>query len=131
LSFAQDDERLGRFAPLFARDANHGAFEYGRVFVERVFDFRAGDVFATGDDDVLLAVDDVDGAELVPDREVAGVEVAVVDGAVGLFRLFPVALQHHVAAHANFADGGPVHGDGVAVVVEELDVGADGLDAGT
>ena len=75
----QHDERLRRLAPLLVRHADHRAFEHRRVLVERVLDLGRADVLAARDDHVLLAVDDVDRAALVPDREVAGVEVAAVD----------------------------------------------------
>jgi hypothetical protein len=44
--------------------------------VQHVLDLDGGDVLATGDDDVLGAVLDVDVAVLVPDRQIAAVEPA-------------------------------------------------------
>src|SRR5581483_4522528 len=75
----EDDQRLRGFAPALARHADHGALEHRRVLVERVLDLRRGDVLPAGDDHVLLAVDDLDVAVAIPGRQVAGVEVAVVD----------------------------------------------------
>src|SRR5262249_58239649 len=67
-------------------------------------DFDGGNVLSARDDDVLLAVDDVDVAVFVPDRHVAGVQPAIGHHLGGGLGLPVVALHDVVAAHDDFAD---------------------------
>src|SRR5205807_8867905 len=55
-ALVERDERLRPLAPVRVRDPDDRAFEHGRVGGDRLLDFDAGDVLATGDDDVLAAV---------------------------------------------------------------------------
>ena len=102
------------------RHANNCAFSDGRVPVKSVFDVRRTDVLATGNDDILLAVDDVDIAHRIPHGEVARVEITIANTARGFFRLFPVTGEHHVAARADFANAHAVLRHRVASIVEQL-----------
>ena len=88
------------------------------MLVERVLDLRGTDVLAPGDDHVLLPVDDMDRPRFVPDGQVAGMEIAVVDGRIGGLGLLVVAVEDHVGAHADFAHAGVVHGNRLAFLVE-------------
>src|SRR5574338_71603 len=116
---AQHDESLGRLAPLLVGHADHRALEHRLVAVERVLDLGGADVLAARDDDVLLAVDDVEAAGRVPHAEVARVEPAALDRARGLVGLLVVAAEDDVRARADLADAAPVARDLAALVVEQ------------
>src|SRR5262249_7992336 len=75
-ALAERDERLRPLAPVRVRDPDDRAFEYGRVGGDRLLDFDAGDVLATGDDDVLAAVAELDVAVRMPYGQVPGMEPA-------------------------------------------------------
>ena len=49
--------------------------------VQALFDLKRADVFASGDDDVLGAILDLDVVVGMPDRQVAGVIPAVAESA--------------------------------------------------
>ena len=117
LSGAGHNQGFRRFAPLLMGDADHRAFQYGGMLVEGILDFRRTHVFAAGDDHILLAVDDMDRTGLVPDRQVAGVEEAVVDGGLGGFGLVVVAVEDRIGAYADLPHALVVPGHGVARVI--------------
>jgi len=89
--FAREDQGDGRLAPFLVGDSYDRAFEHCGMLVEAVFDLRARNILATGNDHVFLAVDYVNVFELIPDGEVARMEIAVVDGFRGLLGLLVVA----------------------------------------
>ncbi|MNG93656.1 hypothetical protein D3C79_526310 [compost metagenome] len=80
------------------------------MLVQGVLDLDGGDVLATGNDDVLEPVLDLDIAVGMPHGQVAGVEPAATEGFGGGFRVFQVTLHHRVAAHEDFAQGIAVAG---------------------
>src|SRR4051812_25867549 len=55
-------ERLWHLAPVVIGDSDDRRFQYGWVGADRLFDLDGGDVFAARDDDVLLAVAELDVA---------------------------------------------------------------------
>src|SRR6185312_13131923 len=71
---------------------------------DRALHFDGRNIFAAADDDVLLAVDDVDVSLLIPDSHVAGVQPAARHHSGGGFRLLIITVHHQVAANHNFAD---------------------------
>src|SRR5207244_10066183 len=60
---AADDDGRRPLAPRLVGDADDGGLEHRRVRVQHLLDLARIDVLAAGDDQVLLAVDDVDVAE--------------------------------------------------------------------
>ena len=123
-ALAQDDQRLGRLAPLFVRDADDRALHHGRVTVQRILDIGRTDVLASRDDHVLLAIDDMDVAEGVADSKIAGVEIAVLDRLRRLLRLFPVTLEHNVGTRAHLTHGDTVLRHWPALLVAQHDIHA-------
>ena len=95
----------GHFAPLRVGRRDHGAFQHGGVGGDGALHFDGGNVFAAGDDDVLLAVHDVDVVLFVPHGHVAGVQPAVGHDGGGGLRLLVVAVHDVVAAHDDLAEG--------------------------
>ena len=67
------------FAELVVGNAEHGAFGYRRMLVERVLDFLRIDVLAAGNDHVLGAVDQRDEAVFVDGADVAGPAPAIAE----------------------------------------------------
>ena len=124
LAIAANHQRLGRLAPLLMRYADHRAFEHRRMLIEHILDVRRTDVLAAGDDHILLPIDDVDAAHLVPDREISRVEVAVADRLRGLLGLLPIAFEHDVGTRTNLANGRVVGRNRVVVIVEDDEVNA-------
>ena len=94
------------------------------MLVEGVLDFGRTDVFAPGNDHILLSVHDVKTRAFIPNREIAGVEPAVSNGFGGLVRLFPVAREDDVRAHADLSHGLAILGDGLIVLVANFDFDA-------
>src|SRR5205814_7794208 len=91
----QGDERLWSLAPPVVRYPDPGALQDGGVLAECLLHLNGRDVLAARDDDVLLAVAQLDIAVGMPDAEVAGVEPAAPEGLSGGVGLREVA-QHHV-----------------------------------
>src|SRR4051812_8160380 len=78
------DERLRALAPLLVRHRHDGDLGDRRVPGDRLLDLDARDVLAARDDDVLGAVAELDVAVGMPDREVARVKPAALEGLLGL-----------------------------------------------
>ena len=74
------------------------------MLVEHLLDLARVDVVAAADDQVLLAVDDVEVAVLVGAGHVAAVEPAAAHRLRGRLGLLPVALHDVVAADQDLAD---------------------------
>src|SRR5262245_21105828 len=64
------EERLRPLAPGVVGDGDDRALEHRRVPRDRLLDLDGRDVLAAGDDDVLLAVAELDVAVGVPDADV-------------------------------------------------------------
>ena len=99
----QRHERLRPLAPALVGDRHDGALEHRGVRADRLLDLDRGDVLAAGDDHVLAAVAQLDGAVGVPHREVAGVEPAAPERRLGGLRVVEVARHDVVAAHHDLA----------------------------
>ena len=83
------------------------------------FDALGCYVVAAGiDDQVALAIGDLDEAVSVHHADVAGMQPAVDDGAVRGFLVLPVALHDGIAAHQDFA----------VIAEAHLDAGKGGAD---
>ena len=103
LAGLERDEGLGPLAPLLVRDGHHRALHHRGVPGHALLDLDGRDVLAARDDDVLLAVAQLDVAVGVPDPDVARVEPAAAEGLGGRLRLLVVALGHVVADHHHLA----------------------------
>src|SRR5216683_6646499 len=108
LAGLESHEGLGPLAPLFIRDGHHRALHHRGVPGHALLDLDGRDVLAPRDDDVLLAVAQLDVAVGMPDPDVAGVEAAAPEGLRSRVRLLVVALGHVVADHHHLAEGLPV-----------------------
>ena len=73
-------EGLGPLAPFLVRDGHHRALHHRRMPGHALLDLDGGDVLAARDDDVLLAIAQLDVAVGVPDPDVAGVEPSAPEG---------------------------------------------------
>src|SRR5580692_9069332 len=76
------------------RQPDHGGLGDRGMLVEHLLDLPRVDVVAAPDDQVLLAVHDVEVAVLVDPGQVTGVEPAVADRLSGGLGAIPVALHH-------------------------------------
>src|ERR671930_1155831 len=87
----QRDERDDLLAALWVGSADHPGHRHLGVLAQRVLDVPREDVEPAPDDEVLLAVDDVDVAVLVQVADVAGAQLAVDYGGGADVRTAPVA----------------------------------------
>ena len=102
-AFLQLHDGHGDFAEARFGHADDGHVLDGVVGAHEVFYLHGVDVFAAGDDHVLLAVNKVDEAVLVHAGHVAGVEPAVLDALGGGLLVLVVAEHDARAAHDEFA----------------------------
>src|SRR5262249_31462514 len=112
------DERLGPLAPPFVWNRDHRALHHRRVARHGLLHFDSGDVLAAGDDDVLLAIAQLDVAVGMPHRDVAGVEPSAAKRLGGGVGLLEVALHHVVAAHDDLSERLGVHRHILHVLVD-------------
>src|ERR1700757_2880764 len=70
------DDGARRFTPFLIRLGDHCDDLDRRMFVQRVFDFDGGNVFAAGNDDVLGTILELDIAVWMHDAEIAGMKPA-------------------------------------------------------
>src|SRR5260370_13250952 len=98
-------EGCGHLAPLQVGRGDRVAFEHGGVRGGGALDFDGGNILAAGNDDVLLAVDDVDVVLFVPHGHVAGAQPAVSHHVGGGLGFTEVTVHDVVAAHHDLADG--------------------------
>src|ERR1700751_5011275 len=66
--------------------------------------FDGRDVFAAADDDVFLAVDDLDVVVLIPGGHIAGVQPTAGDRGARGFGVLEIAVHHVIAADHDLAD---------------------------
>src|SRR5262249_50661506 len=92
------DERLGPLSPVGMGGADDRALEHGGVGGDGLLDLDAGDVLAAGDDDVLAAVAQLDGAVGGPDRPAPGGEPATAEGPASGGRVVELPAPHVVCA---------------------------------
>src|SRR5579859_5283596 len=72
---------------------------------DRFLYFQRRDVLAAADDDLLLAIHNVDEPVLIPDRHVAGMEPGPGHYRRGHVGLAEIALHDVIAGGNHFADG--------------------------
>src|SRR5918993_430937 len=119
LALLQDNERLGTLAPFLVGHRDDGGLHHRRVLGDGLFDLDGRDVLAAGDDDVLVAVPDLDVPVRVPHGDVSGVVPTTLEGLVGRLLVLEVALGDHVAVHHDLAHRLPVARDVVHVLVHD------------
>src|SRR5512132_2016048 len=127
LALTELDDRDALLAVDVVRPADDARRRDGRVLQQRLLDVPWKDVEAAPNDQVLLAVDDVDVPVVVEAAQVAGVEPAVPDRLRRQLRRAPVAEHDRARTDADLAD--------LAVAVDaHLHAGgrlADGAEAST
>ncbi len=122
------DESLDRLAPLFVWDADDSGVLDFRMAVKGLLDLTRIDVFAAGNDDFLLAVDDEQKAVVVAPADIAGLQPAVVERIEGGGRIVPITAQQARRVGDDFAlNTGRAN---LAVIVDNLDRGRRRRDAG-
>ena len=84
----QGNEGARRLAPLVIRPGHHGGFQHVRMRVERIFYLDGGDVFTSGDDDVLGPVLELGVTVRMHYTEVTGVKPAAGKGLLGRTGIF-------------------------------------------
>src|SRR5262245_26042435 len=84
---------------------------------EDILDLSAVDVLATGDDHVLLTVDDVEESLIIGPDQIAGMEPAAGEGRGSRLGVLPVARHQGWAAVDDLADLARLHV--VHVVVDD------------
>ena len=130
LALGQHDEGLGPLTPLLVGHADHRRLDDRRVRHDGLLHLDRRDVLATGDDDVLGAIAQLDIAVRMHHAQVAGVEPAARERLLGAVGVLVVALHDVVAAHHDLAHRRAVGGDVVHVVVDHAHpIGADHADA--
>src|SRR3989440_6464504 len=102
-------EGLGPLAPPGVAHGHHGTLEHRGVLSHGLLDLARGDVLAPRDDDVLLAVAQLDVAVGVPDGQVARVEPAAAERLRTGVGLFEISFHDVVTAHDDFAQRFAVH----------------------
>ncbi|VTR67498.1 conserved hypothetical protein [Desulfosarcina cetonica] len=98
-------EGLGHLAPFGVGHRYHGHFHDIRMAVEDVFHLDGGDVFPAADDDVFLAVHDLDVVVRVHHRQITAVEPTTGKGRLGGLGVVVVAQHDVVAAHDDLPHG--------------------------
>src|SRR5437667_5162222 len=119
------DERLRDLAPPLVRHGDHRHLEHVGVARDRLLDLDGRDVLAARDDDVLLAVAQLDVAIGVHDRHVAGVEPAAAEGLGGGGRVVEVAGHHVIAAHDHFTERLGIRGHVAHLLVDDTELAGD------
>lgn len=110
LSRADGDERDRNLAPMLVGLCDNRALHYVVMLDHDLLDLNGADVLATGDDQVLLAVTELDLAIEVDHTQVTGVKPAIPEGLAGCRVVVEIAGHHDVAAHAHFPQGLTVSG---------------------
>src|SRR5918998_4619920 len=119
LSFLEGHESFGPLAPLFVRHRGDGGLHDRRMAGDDPFHLDRRDVLSAGDDDVLVAVPDLDVAVRMPHGDVAGVVPAPLERLFGSLFVVEVALHDHVAVHDDLAHRLPVERHVVHMVVHD------------
>src|SRR5918998_213862 len=103
LPLLEGHESFGPLAPLFVRHRGDGGLHNGRMAGDDPFHLDRRDVLSAGDDDVLVAVPDLDVAVRMPHGDVARVVPAALERLLGRFFVVEVAFHDHVAVHDDLA----------------------------
>src|SRR6266404_7117691 len=96
-------ESFHSLAAIWIVYTDHCGFLHCRVSEQHVFNFRGIDVEAAHQDQVFLALDDVEVTILVHARHVARVKPTVANSLSRLLGFVPVALHHLRATDAQLA----------------------------
>src|SRR5262245_66594858 len=99
----EHDRGGDEFAPFLIRDAEHGGFSDGRMLEEHRLHLRRIDVLATGDDNVLDAIENEEEAVGIAIADVSGPEIAVSKGPRRFLAILPVAACDILTARDQFA----------------------------
>ena len=91
------------FAPLRVGYSEDRCFENRRMLVDDGFDLAGIDIFSTGDDHVLHAVEDVEISVRILVADVSSSKQSVLKRKPGLLRIVPVAAHDVGAASHQFA----------------------------
>src|SRR6266481_1183938 len=124
-SLLEHDERLRHLAPLRVRHGDYRHLEHVGVARDRLLDLDGRDVLAARDDDVLLAVAQLDVAVGVHDGHVAGVQPAAAEGLDGGRRVVEVAGHHVIAAHDHFTERLGIRGHVAHLLVDDAELAGD------
>ena len=89
---------LDRLAPALVGPADDGRFEHRIVRHDRLFDLDGRDVLPARDDDVFLAIFDLDIPVGVHHADIAGVKPAAVKSRLGFLGLLPIAVHDDVGS---------------------------------
>src|SRR5712691_1829824 len=119
LAGLERDEGFRALAPFLVGDGDDRALHHGGMAGHTLLDLDRRDVLAARDDDVLLAVAQLDVAVGVPDADVARVEPAAAERLGGRLGLLEVAEHDVVAPHDDLAQRLAVARDVVHVAVHD------------
>src|SRR3989475_4069667 len=124
-SLLEHDERLRHLAPLRVRHGDHRHLEHVGVACDRLLDLDGRDVLAARDDDVLLAVAQLDVAVGVHDGHVAGVEPAAAESLGGGGGIVEVAGHDVIAPHHHFSQRLGVRRHVAHLLVDDAELAGD------
>jgi NAD(P)-dependent dehydrogenase (short-subunit alcohol dehydrogenase family) len=106
----QNDDRNGPLAPPIIRQADHRDLADLRQLVDHALNLRGRNVFAAGNDHVLLAIDEIEKAFAIHTANIAGPEPVAKKAARDGDRLAAVARairsSYQVAVNTHVADLG-------------------------
>ena len=90
------------FSPFLIRYCDDGAFHYIRVFADRLLNLLRGDVLSSADDDVLLAIANLNVTRRMHNSQIAAVEPTATESGLGGRGILEVALHNNVSTHHHF-----------------------------
>ena len=93
------------------------------MLMNRRFYLRAVDVLAARNDHVLRAVNDENVALLIPCCDIAGPHPAVAECLLREVRAAPVTQHVGFGAHNNLTRALAISGDGLAIGIDDADLG--------
>ena len=99
----QHNKRRDGFASARVRHADHGGRGHRGMLGEAVFDLAGKDVEPPRDDHVLQTIDHIQEAPVIPSRDIARAQPAVLEGLLGFLGAVPIAVHDQRSAHAYLA----------------------------
>src|SRR5664280_2290971 len=93
------------FTPCVVRDPDDRHLCHASQREDGIFDFDGGDILPSGDDEVLLAVENLEVAFVIQKPAVPGMKPPIGHGSLGSFWLLPVPLHDGVATGQYLAIG--------------------------
>src|SRR5690554_1963817 len=88
---SQYDESLADLAPFGVFNTNDGHLAHCRMLRDGILDFSRIDVLAAGNEQILVAVNDIEAAFCIQPCRVACAEPAVGEGFLCALRVIPIA----------------------------------------